>query len=78
MLAMLTITLGLANSSLNLWLCSINLRSLSSCIVALLALAAADDIATGCLTDGETMKRVNETKTKHESLQDPDFRSRFV
>jgi hypothetical protein len=35
-LAAETMTLGLANSSLNLWLCSSNLLSLSSCIVTLL------------------------------------------
>ena len=37
MLALLTMTLGLASSSLSLWLCSWSRRSLSSCIVALFA-----------------------------------------
>lgn len=43
-LAILTITLGRANSSLKRWLCSISRRSLSSCMVALLARAAAEDM----------------------------------
>ena len=51
--ATLTMTLGLASSSLNRWLCSINLLSLSSCMVALFA--REDILADG--TERQTMRQ---------------------